>query len=195
MSRKVIVVEGAADEKFIIDYLKYLGIYNEQDWKISVNGGCAKNNPAVKDALRVNKNDGGTNLIIFDADNDCEKRREEIQKNFNEYVDKENVFLFPDNQSNGCLETLLERIAVNTEIFDCWKKYEDCLKCKNTEYTTPSLKSKMYAYLEAQLPNTNSGKEKIKDGKRDYTNKEHWNLAHEALNPLKEFLTTQLITN
>ena len=46
----------------------------------------------------------------------------------------------------------------------------------------------IYGYLEALLGTSKSQKEKIKERKRDYTEKNHWDLDSEKLNSLKSFL-------
>lgn len=74
--------------------------------------------------------DNGVNLVIFDADDDYDKKRNELVK----WKDQNNLdfqlFLFPDNNSSGELEDLLENIInpENKPVMDCWKTYEDSLK-------------------------------------------------------------------
>ena len=102
-------------------------------------------------------------------------------------------FLFPDNQSNGDLETLLSQIINqdNDVIFKCWEGYENCLKTsvrKEGIFTTPARKTKIYAYLEALLGESNSEKDLIKERERDYQNQNHWDLNASALVNLKQFL-------
>lgn len=72
----------------------------------------------------------GVNLVIFDADDDFSKKKDELVK----WKEQNNVdfqlFLFPDNSSSGELEDLLE-LVINPEnqpVMDCWKTYEDSLK-------------------------------------------------------------------
>ncbi|RRB06541.1 hypothetical protein [Larkinella rosea] len=58
------------------------------------------------------------------------------------------------------------------------------------KFTTPARKTKIYAYLEALLGETDSEKEKIKERKRNYRETKHWNIApaNPFLKPLKAFL-------
>ena len=110
------------------------------------------------------------------------------------------LFLMPDNQSTGTLEDLLERI-INPEnqcVMDCWHRYEDDLKGQTiawktpTTPTSPAKKSMIYGYLEALLGTSKSQKDMIKEKNRNYTDKNHWNLMSEALQPLRSFLSSYL---
>ena len=107
-------------------------------------------------------------------------------------------FLLPDNTNDGDLETLLQSIIhpSNQIIFDCWQAYEQCLQGKKTtmtdsgEFTTPAPKTKLYAYLEALVGESETEKDKIKERHRNYREARHWNLdpTHPPLKSLKEFL-------
>ena len=142
---------------------------------------------------------GGVNLVIFDADTDAEKRRIEISKYKAEYGLEFELFLLPNNQSTGVLEDLLENIINpnNQSIFDCWNNYEEELWLvkipgRDKPLTTTAKKSKIYCYLETLHGTSKSHKKKIKDANRDFLNKEHWDLDAEHINPLKEFLEKKL---
>ena len=81
---------------------------------------------------------------------------------------------------------------------ECWDKYEDSLKAINLPWkdgiplTIPAKKTRIYAYLEALLGSSRSEKEKIKEAKRDYLNKNHWDLNAQALHNLIDFLESNL---
>jgi hypothetical protein len=205
-----IYVEGSADVKFIKDYFKHL--FNKEI-KTGDIGGIIETKGKDKLAtfenklLQTNQN-GGINLIIFDADTQKNKggfasRLQEIQdvikgveaKTKTEL--KYDVFLLPDHASNGALEELLEQIInpANQQIFDCWKDYESCLTQKKNRfradgtYTIPAKKSKIYSYLEVLYGETNAEKNLVKDPNRNYLNPDHWDLENELLKPLRAFLT------
>ena len=141
-----------------------------------------------------NTDENGINLVIFDADKDFEKRKQELL----DIKNKNNVdfylFLLPNNSDNGTLETLLMNIINpnNEAILECWQRYEQCLKSKSSiigkELTLPAIKTKVYAYLEALLDDTKKGKEGIKESKRYYKNTNLWKLDSQYILPLKEFL-------
>lgn len=155
---------------------------------------------AYVNQMKMNTDNGGVNLVIFDADEDCEARRAEIldwqRRNG---VDFE-LFLFPDNRTCGAIEDLLEKIInpENKVVMDCWEQYENSISGirlawkKGQALTIPAKKTKIYAYLEVLLGCSKSEKEKIKEKNRDYTNANHWNLNAAALTNLTTFLKKHL---
>jgi hypothetical protein len=200
-----IFVEGIADQKFIQDIVKAwyntkltLGGYQKdktvQGQIFSVGGkGVFKNEDKMKvldTIFKTNRISGVKNLFIFDADEFITE-----SGNFKEYSKLHPIeyFLLPDNQSDGDLETLLVQIInqENKVIFDCWEGYENCLKTskrKDGIFTTPASKTKIYAYLEALLGESDSQKKKIKEAERNYQDTNHWDLNAPVLTNLKTFL-------
>lgn len=150
----------------------------------------------IKNNFDQNTIQGIQNIVLLDADDDFQARKEEIEGYLQEMTFE--FFLLPDNQSPGDLETLLARIInpANQTIFDCWNTYETCLQAQpnlqspNGRFTLPAQKTKIYAYLEALVGETKSQKELIKEANRNYTLPAHWNLNSPALLPLKQFLTS-----
>lgn len=192
MSRKArLFVEGKSDKKFFKDYLKYLtGNKNIEDMDI-INLGGWTNIPKASNKFQENSDSGGINLLIIDANYNISKREEDVKKLKDKHNLEFDLFLLPNNEDSGNLETLLCKI-INKEhkkIFGCFDKYQKCLKNSNSNYTIPDLKSKIYAFLEALLPKKKN--DMIKVTKRDYTNKNHWNLDSLHLNSLKKFLISE----
>ncbi|MDR0612248.1 MAG: hypothetical protein LBG45_01965 [Dysgonamonadaceae bacterium] len=201
MSTVKIFVEGIADEKFLLDYIEHIlpesaiknyTIINAEGWGI---------NKKTQQIMQRNTDEGGVNLVVFDADIDFEDKKKEIEKWKTDFHLSFELFLFPNNRDNGTLENLLEEIIPekNRPISDCWEGYEKCLKSKTIEgrekpLTTPAKKTKIYGYLEALLGDSKREKVKIKEKERDYGNIDHWDLGAAYLNPLKEFLVQQLRT-
>lgn len=190
----LILVEGVADEVFMEAYIKKIGL---EQYPITIKrceGYTNLQTSAYINELQKNIDKGGKNLVVFDADNDCESRRKELM-DIRTKVDFE-LFLLPNDSDSGAIENLLEKIInpVNQCILDCWNNYEKELsKCripwKNPQTpTTPAYKTKIYGYLEALTGTTKEEKKKIKEKERDYLNRNLWNLDSEALNPLKIFL-------
>ncbi|WP_080057025.1 DUF3226 domain-containing protein [Spirosoma aerolatum] len=206
MSSIQIFVEGVTDQKFLQDVIAEwygvalsIGSIGKSSEIISVDGKGAFDSPEkMKKLIPVFQQlaiQGIPTVVIFDADTFSTN-----QANLNLHSQKLNFtyFLFPDNQRDGEIETLLEEIICpdNQVIFNCWKAFEDCLSGHKTSstpsgsFTTPANKTKIYAYIETLVGETDSEKEKIKDRNPDYHNKLHWNLdpKHTSLKPLKEFL-------
>ena len=204
MKRFLIIVEGDADKKFFLDYFHHL--FGEQAPKDSIihsgkdndtTGGYTKlKSEEALQAMRKNTNQGGVNLVIFDADEDTEARRKELLAIKEEYGVEFELFLLPNNKEAGELEDMLEQIINpnNQPVMDCWQTYEGELeKVRIPTKTPPTLtipakKTKIYAYLETLLGKSRSQKKLIKDANRNYENTQHWNLDAEYLEPLKEFL-------
>lgn len=108
-----------------------------------------KNNLS-KRLLEIEKYD--KTLIIFDADKNYESNKKEILKvvsKTKQTISEEQIFLFPNNQDDGDLETLLLEIAKHDEFLKCFEGYLECIKSK--EYYKPIKnirKNMLYAYLE-----------------------------------------------
>ncbi len=79
--------------------------------------------------------------IIFDADKKESQERDAGFDNKLEHICKElkekridfpreQIFLFPNNQDDGDLETLLLKIANHKEFINCFESYLDCIKKK-----------------------------------------------------------------
>ncbi|MCQ2950914.1 hypothetical protein JT182_05910 [Helicobacter pylori] len=144
--------------------------------------------------------------IIFDADIKKENQESDagfdnklkhIREKFKEKgIDfpKEQIFLFPNNQDDGDLETLLLEIAKHDEFLKCFEGYLECIKSKEHYKPIKNIrKSKWYAYLEALgLENLDifDSKGKIKEKhKEEYEKlKEVIDFSLNSLIPLKDFL-------
>lgn len=192
-----IFVEGIADAVFLRQYVKHLyGVELEKDAVINVDGWEKIKNDEFLTQLRHNSDDAGINLVIFDADADCAKRRNELQEIAQNNGVSFNLFLFPNDADPGALETLLMRIInpQNQPVAGCWDRYENDLKQQTVPWKTPttptipSIKTRVYAYLEALVGESKSQKKLIKEAERKYDNSNHWNLESPELAPLKAFL-------
>lgn len=182
-----LIVEGIADQKFLTDFISFHFSFNLEDSNfIRIDGNTDE--LLTKKAPVISLNVEGTNLAIFDADEDPQTTRSRYSAFFGRLVNNHDLFLFPDNTSTGNLETLLIQIVnpKHQSILDCLETYKNCLEQQSRGYKTPVLKTMVYAYLDTLLPRS---KEKYaKEENRDYTNDEHWNLSYQVLTALKEFL-------
>ncbi|MFA8450887.1 MAG: DUF3226 domain-containing protein [Bacteroidales bacterium] len=203
----IIVFEGIADKKFLEDLIcsKYGLTKNElkrywvniRGFQHVANTEFVKNNylPAIEDDKKIifildadqtGIEDGGkvarTNKIIADL------KKQKID------IDPEDIYLFPNNKNDGDLETLLESIFVKENLFftECWNKFEGCItqagEDNNQKLTIPPQKSKIYTYCQILLPSDRDNQEKAKDAKRNYLDKELWDLQKQTLKPLYNFL-------
>lgn len=206
MKRFLIIVEGDADKKFFRDYYHHL--FQEKAPENSIifpkdnnTGGKDKlKSEETLQALRQNTNQDGVNLVIFDADEDIEARRKELLAVKEQFGVEFELFLLPNDKDAGALEDLLENIINpdNQPVMDCWATYEGELeKVRIPTKTPPTLtipakKTKIYAYLETLLGKSRSQKKLIKDPYRNYENTQHWNLDAEYLEPLKDFICSNI---
>lgn len=192
-----IIVEGIADEVFIAQY--FCHVFGKP-----IPNGCIvktdgkDNRQVATNKMREMSANGGSNLVIFDTDQNIDEKKTELFQ----WKDKDKLdfdfFLIPNDCEPGALEDLLENIInpVNRPIMECWENYEkelvklDIPGRTPPPLTIPAKKTKIYGYLEALLKP--SEKENIKERKREYYNTLHWNLDAEYLKPLKEFLIQHL---
>ena len=135
-----IFVEGSSDKIFLEMLCAYLNINAEY----TVTSG--KDN--LINTVKLKKYDNP--VIIFDADNNFQNSVNNI-KNQIEKIDSTispKIFLFPDNENTGNLETLLEDIYIHTDIKDCFIKYKTCIQtiaANNSRIISLNPKSKILA--------------------------------------------------
>ena len=177
-----ILIEGEEDHRFLEGYTSYLLRDNfSPEWFENIQG----KDKLTKQMVERQSLRGTTVIIIFDANSSYETTRSEIHNKLSGLEFK--LFLFPDNQSKGILENLLEKIVIpeHEDIFTCFENYENCLKRKNPDYILPGTKGKIYGYKEAL------GAMNERNKKKQF-HPEYWNFDSPALNPLKDFLLENL---
>lgn len=159
------------------------------------------NLPKFANQMRTMSANGGINLVVFDADDDIEARRQELLAIKEQFGVEFELFLLPNDKEAGALEDMLENIINpnNKPIFECWEGYEkelvklDIPGRTPPPLTTPAKKTKIYGYLEAYHGETKREKELIKEANRNYTDPRLWNLDAEYLGALKGFLERNLM--
>ncbi|MGL2459599.1 DUF3226 domain-containing protein [Helicobacter pylori] len=203
----LIFVEGPSDKVFLEVYLYFLEDLPIKNFKVKDVTG--KDNLS-KRLLEIEKYD--KTLIIFDADKDYESNKKEVLKvvsKTKQTISEEQIFLFPNNQDDGDLETLLLEIAKYDEFLKCFEGYLECIKSKEHYKPIKNIRKNMlYAYLEVfelqnffqdkRNKNDKKNEEKIiiddkgkirKEYKEEYERlKEVIDLNSKSLIPLKNFL-------
>ena len=205
MAAATIIVEGGDDLRFMLQYLHHLGFdasgFGAGEWKgvASVEGiavcVCPKGGDGAligdkaPTAQVVQIADASDKvLIVADADKD-KVRRKTLAKTARKIKAETALFLLPDGKSDGELETLLLQIFIdNGGVGECFEQYEQCLRDKKLQLPNP--KGKIYAYCEVH----DSKKHKVPAGgaEREYSDGKFWNLNHQALNELRDFLKANL---
>ncbi|MGL2443267.1 DUF3226 domain-containing protein [Helicobacter pylori] len=202
----LIFVEGPSDKVFLEVYLYFLEDFPIKNFKVKDVKG--KDNLS-KRLLEIEKYD--KTLIIFDANKDYESNKKEILtvvSKRKQTISEEQIFLFPNNQDDGDLETLLLEIAKHDEFLKCFESYLECIKSKGHHEPIKNIRKNMlYAYLEVfelqkffqyKWDTNNKKQEKclIDDkGKIKEKNKEEYEKLKEVIDfnsksliPLKNFL-------
>ncbi|MBM0613091.1 DUF3226 domain-containing protein, partial [Helicobacter pylori] len=171
MSKKTLIyTEGESDKKFLswcLDVWKnedhfdqaYFDIIHVEGKDQLFSDGLCKN---IKSILNNEDHRYKQVCIIFDADIKKENQESDagfdnklkhIREKFKEKgtdFPKEQIFLFPNNQDDGDLETLLSEIAKYDEFLKYFEGYLECIKSKEHYKPIKKIRKNMlYAYLEA----------------------------------------------
>ncbi len=218
MSKKTLIyTEGESDKKFLswcLDVWKnedhfdqaYFDIIHVEGKDQLFSDGLCKN---IKSILNNEDHRYKQVCIIFDAD--IKKKNQESDAGFDNKLKhirekfkekgtdfpKEQIFLSPNNQDDGDLETLLSEIAKYDEFLKYFEGYLECIKSKEHYKPIKKIRKNMlYAYLEA-LGLENLTKIDIFDseGKIKEKHKEEYEKLKEVIDfnsksliPLKNFL-------
>jgi hypothetical protein len=184
---------NAIEQPFLQILLKRLG---KTDFNF-VNVGGYKKLQISKNKLLDNQDQGIKNLIVFDADTPqneggFKERYNHLKQKLKELgITQYDIFLFPNNQDDGDLEVLLERI-INKDhegLLKCFEGYEKCISLLGKDYASPNQKAKMYAYMTA-MPKSNKENENFKNkGDWSFQNPQYWQLDSPYLNALRDFFT------
>lgn len=184
-----IFIEGKGNEKEFLNYLisKQMGIAS--GFEIVTVGGKNGLSNAVN-TFYQNTDNGGINLIIFDADSPTNGggyaiRYAEITNEISQLgIQVGGVFLFPDNDTDGDFESLLEGLVPieKNGILNCFEVFESCLRqLPFTEsIRMPGRKRKMFVYKDVLV--------KKDDKTFAFENADIWDFESPMANRLKTFL-------
>ena len=126
-------------------------------------------------------------------------RKEEIERGMITHSLSFPYFIYPNDQDDGDVETLMESAArrdLHPTFFDCFEDYEKCvLGAKdangNPLYNTPNLKGKLHTYISSQQL-TKKQRDKLGSGNWLFNNPNYWDLNVDTLQSLKDFLKQNL---
>lgn len=143
-------------------------------------------------------------LILIDADTTAKgygfaKRKADIESDMQRLNISVPYFIYPNNNDDGEVETLMESAArrdLHQVFFDCFEDYEKCVsgvkdKSGQPLYNTPNRKGKLHTYINAQKLSSKL-RRKLGAGDWLFGNSAYWDLNAVALQPLKEFLAAHL---
>lgn len=198
--------DKTVEADFIQKFLRH--ITGNDEWKKQVKIIPLNGKDNLKNSVNTfqdNSDAGGTNLVIFDADEvinsgGFDKRKKELLKQKSDLSIEFELFLFPNNAEDGDFETLISLLInqKHNELLECFTDYELCVGGKKDEngisvYKTPARKSKMYTYIDS-MKKSRKENNAFKHENHDYffENKEYWNLDADYGKPLREFLLSFL---
>jgi hypothetical protein len=203
-----IFVEGSTDKGFLVFLFEKYGISfdsNEQvnNAIIDCNGytNISKQTGILKDKFRIEN--GGKNLIIFDADSNRNNGGLEKRKNYLLGESKKigvdfEIFLFPNNKSDGDLEDFYCAFFKKDLSFfnGCWDGMINCLKENKNDLTLklPYAHEKVFSYVDL-FESYKKGEYKNTKTKRSYFDEGLWEfdfINNENLKELCNFLEINL---
>lgn len=169
-----IFVEGKDDRKFIEVYLEHLNINDVEVHFVNGKYGLKGENADIAQVL----DNGRKVAIIFDANSNYKESKKNITSQIKAPYDKKvNIFLFPNNEDKGSLETLLANLIKHKNIICCFEEYQKCIE--GLGHPPPDDKAKIYAYQEA-LGEQGRGFQKFES--------KNWRFDAEYAQRLKKFL-------
>ena len=186
MEKISFIVEGDEDVRFLQDFVNFHFSQKVDNNSFIIIGGKSETIHLSRTKIQTNTDSGNLNVLIFDADdNDYQSTLDKI-KIKSQDLQIHSIYLFPDNQLKGNLESLLKSSVPmgNEKIFSCIDDYATCkdgLKLKRPR--TIDEKEKLWIYHGSFSESGNA-----KGSKRNYQDADIWDLNSDALNPLKEFL-------
>ncbi len=219
----IILVEGQADLTFLRDVLKYLfkeleaqpHEENRELTRIDLTKGAAKITLySTKGYTRIKKVKSNIApyldakrdlLVVFDADTSETKGgfkerlaeiKTEVKKHLNIELTDSQIFLFPDNHSDGTLEDLLLKL-VNPSLFEPFIEpflsYAEAIENLPQKLNNPQISETFYEEIASKKNRVFNyfqvyqGKKFAKESGRDYFRLNLWNFKSEALKPLIDF--------
>lgn len=193
MADTLLVVEGPADARFIIALVRQrFNIDLKKDHIIEIRTNGRSINDQVMSLIQTRTDSLRKSCcIILDSDRATDRTRDTVIQAFSSRgmeLDSERLFLLPNDDLEGNLETLLLPIISSTHgerIFNCYQNYYQCLAAIDTDFGVEDPKEKLYVYSKLLSDEGN-------ETKRNYLNADLWNLDHPSLEPLVQFLQNHL---
>ncbi len=187
--------KNTAEYTFMAALLSLMG-YGDDQYEIITVGG-KDNLPGMRPKMLANMAEGVRNIVIFDADSagnggGCERRRSELTEALSGLGVEAELFLFPDNTSDGDFETLLLQIArqdLHKVFFDCFGDFESCVR---RDYVAPNLKGKLHTYVSSQKWLSNKQRDRLGRGDWLFDVHDLWDMDSDRLSSLKDFIRANL---
>jgi hypothetical protein len=184
-----LIVEGLEDIRFLQDFVDYHFSQPLARMDFIEIGGKSDKLHKSQAKIQESTSQGNVNLLVFDADDsDFATTKNKIQVAANSLnLNFDSIFLFPNNQDAGNLETLLKKCIPTDKsaVVNCIESYKKCVAGLTDLGLKPVDDKKMlYIYQEAFGPDKGS----FKGSARTYLREDIWNLNAAATQPLRQFL-------
>lgn len=191
-SNNLLLVEGDHDKIIFSKLLEFLGL---DDFQVVSANGKEAFSPLLRLIITDDRfNDLNAIGIIRDADNDFNGAFRSIQGafrkasltvpdrplTFTESKPKNGIFIMPDNNTNGDLESLFLDSVVQEPVMECVDQYFDCLEnLTGNEHPKPT-KAKVQVYLASK---PEGDLHLARAAQKDY-----WDWENEVFQNIKDFL-------
>ena len=195
--------ENTPEYQFISTIINKFFPDKEVDY-ITMNGIGNLFNQTIVHKIEQANTEGAQVLVLVDADTVAkgagyEKRKQDIDRGSKQNKISFPYFIYPDNRSEGEVETLMEAAArrdLYGDSFDCFERYEMCVSRRKGDdglpfYNTPNLKGKLHTYITAQKLSCKL-RNNIGRGYWLFDREEYWDLTRDELIPLRTFLDENL---
>lgn len=197
-----IFVEGKTDQAFIQFVLEkhfeiILSEYQVNNAIIDCKGWANIGNQKGVLLDKIRTENGGKNIVIFDADGKSneggfEKRKKELEKIASNLDIKFDIFLFPDNKSDGDLELFYSSCFKEDKAFfkECWNGMYGCLNNNKKELNLkfPKSAEMVFSYVDL-FQEYKSEEYKNTKSKRSYFDENLWEFDFEQNEYLKKLIS------
>ena len=183
-----LVVEGPDDQKFLSDFIRFkFGDKIHSNVAFFRNGNHADGLKAKETSIRERVLQTRVGIIL-DGDLQNFENTKKITLDFASQVgiNHKDVFLFPDDETFGRLETLLRKIIPenNQHIINCIDAYKKCISpLKDLNLKKFDHHNEIFVYV-GSLEQAGNPKGEF----REYNKPHVWDLSHHELGPLLKFL-------
>jgi hypothetical protein len=183
-----VIVEGKEDFRFIQDFIDFH--FKKQLARNSFIeiGGKSETIHLSQAKIQTSTDSGKLNIVVFDADdNDYQSTLAKLKAKGQELLlTFDNIFLFPNNNSKGNLESLLKDSVTkgNEKLFECIEAYASCKAALNLKNPRPIDEKEKIRIYQGSFVEPN----RVKGSERSYLDNNIWDLNSPMLIPLKEFL-------
>lgn len=171
---------------------------------IFMDGVCNLFSESILNQIQQSQDEGNNVLVILDSDTPSkgwgfEKRAKDVKEKMQRNGVTFPFFLYPNNQDDGDVETLMESLArkdIHEKWWNCFEDYETCVKGIRDDkgdlmYNIPNRKAKLHTYISSQQL-SNSQRKKVGHGCWLFDDVCYWDLSKVELTPLIKFLQKNL---